>query len=1020
MNKDDRGTKPIERKSSDSRRPKDSSHHGQNDKKLKATNRTTKSRANPEAGDYNRSEEPGLPRSKHKSLGHAGETESSFKMERYNGRESDSKRKLERSEPTKQRHSQKEKDSSRKRDSLLKHQESYKIRSSSDGHQTVQKHPAEKVAKNAPSSNLSGHEDYSGKLQQPEEISSQPLNQSSDRARNTGSEKGVAAQQVFYSRTKANEHFIHSSEGGRPQPNLPSKERQRVESYVDDFEDYGSDFEQVDSDNPQSSASEDAEHGGRAAASQQCDDAQDNFSPCVWSTVANSNSSSGSKTRNHQPEQQIENSQFIDFKRSLQCSHSSVQRRVLRRAHDLRRVIDLEFDGCGHVFELRPLDEYTTYMVRYGKADRSQAQVQTNEDALDRDIQTEPVETCKGGGVWTQWPPLDTGECFGAAIHYDLNSTRTPMVYEDAFTAIINELVGDFLPDHRRASIAAKDSHTTLSRGALPQTCGLLKQLRLIFGILEEEAIQDSGNVPAQDLFHSDEDTSEKLTHSVYGSSGCLFCEFAPFNGDRLITVHGANKLLTSDTSGDRCGFNRPSGDVIYVWSISDGSGLPQFQLFCPGLSAAENHDRIINCAGFSPDSAANYVIGGLTDGSLCLWDLCHLPYELQSHRSATKHLKTQATEGLASCRTRFPIYSTSGIEIQKLEPTPYVHTFHLEPMGKSDASNHHAGIIALEWISVLKGRPMKSDFQFAALDCSGELSIWLIMTQGIGIRKNVYETMAGSQVDLGLRPSRHTVRMLRLMYLSVRVPCFELPPFTSFSQEHEEDRAHLQSKTESCRRPKAVATVMSITPEGNFLIGFNDGRLVQQSRSTEQIIYPKQFECPSSRAALNCLAVHPERMLNIVVAGYTDGVIRLFSMRHPFVLQQWYLSQCRVQLDSAIKICWTQSLPSVFFSLSSSGQVCSWDILGNLTCKGVSLITEEEQREKNQNYPDVNSNRITDFSLGHNTLVNMDGTLVPSTAIALIYPTTVKIQWLQPDSVGTVSNDLAYLKTHLDCLIAQ
>ncbi|TGZ68005.1 hypothetical protein CRM22_004490 [Opisthorchis felineus] len=773
MNKDDRGTKPIERKASDGRKSRDFSHHGQNDKKLKITNRTTKSRANPEAGDYNRSEEPGSPRSKHKSLGHAGETESSVRKERHNGRESDSKRKLERSEPAKQSHSQKEKDSSRKRGNLLKHQESYKV-PSSEGHHTVQKHHSEKVSKNALSSNVSSHHDYFEKPQQPKEIASHLQNQLSGRARNTNSETVVAAQKVFYSRTKANEHFIQSSERGLPQLNIPVKERQLGESYVDDFEDYGSDFEQADSDKPQSSASEDAGPGGPAAVSHQCEDVQDNSAPHVWSTVANSNSPGGSKTSNYQAEPQIKNSQFIDFKRSLQCSHSSVQRRMLRRAHDLRRLIDLEFDGCGHVFELRPLDEYTTYMVRYGKANRSQAQVQTNEDALDRDIQTEPVETCKEGGVWTQWPPLDTGECFGAAIHYDLNSAHTPMVYEDAFTAIINELVEDFRPNHRTASIAANDSYTTLSRGGLPATRGLLKQLRLIFGILEEEVIQDLGNVPAQDLFHSEEDTSEKLTHSVYGSSGCLFCEFAPFNGDRLITVHGANKLLTSDTSGDRCGFNRPSGDVIYVWSISDGSGLPQFQLFCPGLSAAENRDRIINCAGFSPDSAANYVIGGLTDGSLCLWDLCHLPHEQQSHRSATKHLKTQATEELVSCRTRLPIYSTSGIEIQKLEPTPSVHSVHLEPLKKSDASHHHAGIIALEATSVLKGRPVKSDFQFAALDCSGELSIWLIMTQGIGMRKNVYETMAGSQVDLGLRPSQHTVRMLRLMYLSVRVPCSE------------------------------------------------------------------------------------------------------------------------------------------------------------------------------------------------------------------------------------------------------
>lgn len=54
------------------------------------------------------------------------------------------------------------------------------------------------------------------------------------------------------------------------------------------------------------------------------------------------------------------------------------------------------------MFDLPPVKEYDLYIRSFGRSDTRQAYVQTRDDDIDRDIQTEDVETLV---KWTQHPP---------------------------------------------------------------------------------------------------------------------------------------------------------------------------------------------------------------------------------------------------------------------------------------------------------------------------------------------------------------------------------------------------------------------------------------------------------------------------------------------------------------------------------------------------------------------------------------------------------------------------------------
>uniref|UniRef100_A0A8C7CAX4 Cytoplasmic dynein 2 intermediate chain 1 n=1 Tax=Neovison vison TaxID=452646 RepID=A0A8C7CAX4_NEOVI len=93
---------------------------------------------------------------------------------------------------------------------------------------------------------------------------------------------------------------------------------------------------------------------------------------------------------------------FVDFATASRREKSRTQAlKQKMRSTRLLRLLDLDFSFTFSLLDLPPVNEYDMYIRNFGKKNTKQAYVQYNEDAVDRDIQTEETET---RGVWTQHP----------------------------------------------------------------------------------------------------------------------------------------------------------------------------------------------------------------------------------------------------------------------------------------------------------------------------------------------------------------------------------------------------------------------------------------------------------------------------------------------------------------------------------------------------------------------------------------------------------------------------------------
>ncbi|CAL8085413.1 unnamed protein product [Calicophoron daubneyi] len=824
-------------------------------------------------------------------------------------------------------------------------------------------------------------------------------------------------------------------------PSLPCPGKDyKEDEYAEDFEDYASDF-----DDPGSSGISTKSIRGSPVTvllqpSGRQSPAKDQSLPLgqwfVVSSHKNNNEGDGSHEYSSIPA-----SGLIDFGQSFRRSRRVTQQRIQQRATELLRLIDLDFDGNDHVFEMKPLDEYANYMVRFGQANCNQAQAQTQDDAIDREVQTEPVEVCPEGGLWTQCPSLDSGECFGYECVRASGNVEDTMYsngsVNNEFASFLDELMAEFTQTGDKGNSAA--APFSLS-DPLPDS--LLPRLRSVLCMLDEEFLPSLLNKPTEQ-FTSAADSSvahrlfqietescgeESEQPSILGDSECVACAFAPSNGDALLTIHRPNKVSHQDHLNDRCGFVQPAGELIYVWSISGGNGQPIHQLYCPGLSETGLNGASIICATFSPDAGASMVIGGLADGSICLWDLRDAQQDQEgSGRSLQPDTTIEQPCGVMSDAIP-PVYSTSGIEIQHLALSK-TSEVKQDPDNSNIGcwSQHHcAPVISIQLLA--QNSPGKQsagrNFQFAALDTFGSLSLWMVLTPSRTNMRSLYELLSGSQIDLGLRPCQYVAQLICLVYLDVRIPSLEImsAPKVKVAENDEAEDNKSAGDMKELRRRNTAATSLVVTDRGNFLIGFNDGLLVQQGRSATQAIYPRYFYQPENRSAILCMAGHPEGSLSIVVVGYADGIIRLYNTHHAKPLYQWDIAQHRTSLCGAVKLVWCSSRPAIFFCLDAHGFVSTWDLLNSTNrqqvCRGKTPSTASKLTEQTS-ADSPSSSRVYDFSISQGVMLNVDGKARPSTALALIYSDAVKINWLEPDWSDRTAEELPSVKTCLEELIS-
>uniref|UniRef100_A0A8C3JGP1 WD repeat domain 60 n=1 Tax=Calidris pygmaea TaxID=425635 RepID=A0A8C3JGP1_9CHAR len=271
----------------------------------------------------------------------------------------------------------------------------------------------------------------------------------------------------------------------------------------------------------------------------------------------------------------------------------------IKRSAELLPLIDLDFSVSFSLLDLPPVNEYDMYIRNFGKMNTKQAYVQCNEDNLERDIQTEEVETLE---KWTQHPGESALVSGGPTNSQDMsvNGALTPKI------------------DSRRLA------------NFLQSAC------QVIAVLLEEDqvATQPRWKLGSRQTSLSISDSCFQLNTNqpfLHGRKiSCLYV--SQVQRQTLLSVHGL-----PEKAGDGL-LNRKS--IICVWNIWQPSS-PQKILIC---------DSEVICCCLSP-TKTTLVFAGTIDGSLLVWDLredsrMH-PHMMISETDWTFRVPTFSTDGI-------------------------------------------------------------------------------------------------------------------------------------------------------------------------------------------------------------------------------------------------------------------------------------------------------------------------------------------------------------------------------------
>ncbi|XP_074430245.1 cytoplasmic dynein 2 intermediate chain 1 [Larus michahellis] len=377
-------------------------------------------------------------------------------------------------------------------------------------------------------------------------------------------------------------------------------------NYEDDFEDYEDDF---DDDEDNSGEEKDAEESLREIPFSRTSEIEE-----IQRAISAENdricTSLPKKIENVKKEPIIERQYpsvrnsfcgiFMDFQMANQRQSSrSMASKQKKRSSELLPLIDLDFSVSFSILDLPPVNEYDMYIRNFGKMNTKQAYVQCNEDNLERDIQTEEVETLE---KWTQHPGESALVSGGPTNSQDMsvNGALTPK--------IDSQRLANFL------------------------RCAC----QVIAVLLEEDQV---GTQPRWKL------RSRQTSLSISDSCFQLNTN-QPFLHDRKISCLYVSQvqrqaLLSVHGLPEKAGvglLDRKS--IICVWNIWQPSS-PQKVLIC---------DSEVICCCFSPNKTT-LVFAGTVDGSLLMWDLRE---DSRMHR----HMVISETDWTF----RVPTFSTDGI----------------------------------------------------------------------------------------------------------------------------------------------------------------------------------------------------------------------------------------------------------------------------------------------------------------------------------------------------------------------
>ncbi|XP_042745029.1 cytoplasmic dynein 2 intermediate chain 1 isoform X1 [Lagopus leucura] len=376
--------------------------------------------------------------------------------------------------------------------------------------------------------------------------------------------------------------------------------------YEDDFEDYEDDFDDYDEDKSEEGDTEDKLREIHFSKPSEIEEIQrainaENDRICTSLPL---------KTRNEKQEPVMETQYpparnsfrgiFMDFETAHQRQSSqSMASKQKKRSAELLPLIDLDFSVSFSLLDLPPVNEYDMYIRNYGKMNTKQAYAQCNEDNLDRDIQTEEVETLE---KWTQHPG-ESALVSGGPINgqeMSANGAQSPKIDSlrlANFLRSAGQVIAVLLEEDQAAAQPRWKQRSQQTSLSISDSCFQLN-------------------------------TNQPFLHDRKIS--CLYV--SQVQRQALLSVHGL-----PEKAGVAL-LNRKS--IICVWSIWQPSS-PQKVLIC---------DSEVLCCCFSP-SKTTLVFAGTVDGSLLVWDL----------REDTR-MHPHITFSETDWTFRVPTFSTDGI----------------------------------------------------------------------------------------------------------------------------------------------------------------------------------------------------------------------------------------------------------------------------------------------------------------------------------------------------------------------
>ncbi|EDL89076.1 similar to hypothetical protein FLJ10300 (predicted), isoform CRA_b [Rattus norvegicus] len=347
---------------------------------------------------------------------------------------------------------------------------------------------------------------------------------------------------------------------------------------------------------------------------------------------------------------------FVDFATASHRQKSRSQAlKQKTRSTKLLRLIDLDFSFTFSLLDLPPVNEYDMYIRNFGKKNTKQAYVQYNEDNVERDIQTEDIETRE---VWTQHPGEGTVVSGGSEEKDFSDVTVVPKI------------------DTPRLS--------NFLRAACQVVAVLLEEDRLAAG--------PSWIPRAQDKALNISDSSSQLNTSLpFLQSRKVSCLHASrVQRQTVVSVHDLPEKAFAPSLDSR--------HLLCVWDIWQPSG-PQKVLIC---------ESKVTCCCFSPLKAF-LLFAGTVHGSVVVWDLredsrIHHYVRLSSCFWAFR-TPTFSTDGiLTSVNHRSPLQAiepvaTSAYKKQSFVLSPFSTqeemaglSFHIASLDESGVLNVWAG----------------------------------------------------------------------------------------------------------------------------------------------------------------------------------------------------------------------------------------------------------------------------------------------------------------------------------------